>query len=67
MKVSKNKVMAGLSAAAIGLTLVWAFRPQPVVVETGRVETGSLEVTVNEDGRTRIRERYVVSAPLAGK
>lgn len=67
MKVSKNKVMAGLAAAAIGLMLVWAFRPQPVVVETGWVETGSLEVTVNEDGRTRIRERYVVSAPLAGK
>ena len=67
MKVSKNKIMAGLAAAAIGLMLVWAFRPQPVVVETGRVETGSLEVTVNEDGRTRIRERYVVSAPLTGK
>ena len=49
--------------AAVGL---WAFRPQPVPADFGIVERGPLEVTVEEEGRTRVRDRYVVSAPLPG-
>jgi HlyD family secretion protein len=50
--------------AAIG---VWAFRPQPVAADFATVERGPLEVTVEEEGRTRVRDRYVVSAPLPGR
>jgi HlyD family secretion protein len=46
---------------------VWAFRPQPVPVETAEVRQGAFELTVDEDGKTRVRERYVVSAPVAGR
>ena len=46
--------------------LVWSFWPQPVNVEVTAVGRGPLQVTVDEDGRTRIKERYVVAAPLAG-
>ncbi len=45
----------------------WAFRPQPVRVEVAQVRQGLFEQTVDEDGKTRVRERYVVSAPLAGR
>jgi HlyD family secretion protein len=57
------------TAAAAGLVaaLVYAFRPQPVPVDTEQVTRGQLLITVDEDGRTRIRERYVVSSPLAGR
>ncbi len=47
--------------------IAYALRPVPVAVETAVIGPGALRVTVDEDGRTRIRERYVVSAPLAGR
>jgi HlyD family secretion protein len=47
--------------------LVWSFWPQPVDVEAAAVTRGHLRVTVDEDGKTRIKERYVVVAPLAGR
>jgi HlyD family secretion protein len=51
----------GLAAAlAVGL------RPHPVAVETTLASRGTLLVTVDEDGRTRVKDRYLVSAPLAG-
>lgn len=47
--------------------LVYAFMPGAVSIETTVVTRGPLEVTVRDDGRTRIKDRYVVSAPLAGQ
>jgi HlyD family secretion protein len=47
--------------------LGYAFWPEPVEVDLAKVERGSLQVTVDEDGKTRIREKYVVSAPLIGR
>jgi HlyD family secretion protein len=55
-------------AAAIGLValLVVAWMPRPVPVHTARVEQGRLEVTVSEDGRTRVMDRHVIAAPVTG-
>ena len=47
--------------------LIWAFLPQPIAVDLGEVTRGPMQVTVDEDGKTQIRERYVVSAPLSGR
>ncbi len=47
--------------------VVDAFLPKPVPVDVAHVERGSLQVWVEEDGKTRLRDRYVVSAPLAGR
>ena len=41
--------------------------PQPVPVETASATLGRLRATVNEEGKTRIRQRYVISAPVAGQ
>ena len=41
--------------------------PQPVPVETALANRGTLRVTVNEEGKTRIKQRYVVSAPVTGQ
>lgn len=41
--------------------------PRPIQVETARVARGTLQVSVNEEGKTRIKQRYVVSAPVAGQ
>src|SRR3989304_3056092 len=47
--------------------LGYAFWPEPAEVDLAKVERGRLQVTVDEDGKTRIREKYVVSAPLVGR
>jgi HlyD family secretion protein len=62
-----RKLLLGAVALAIAGGVVYAFLPQPVIVDTAAVTRGRLEVTVNEDGRTRIKERYFVSTPLAGQ
>ena len=65
-KPTKRILLILLGALATGL-LALAFRPQPVLVEVAEVTRGHFEQTVEDDGKTRVRERYVVSAPLAGK
>ena len=63
----KNWILAVLGAAAVVAAFVWAFRPQPVPVEVAQVRKDAFELVVEQDGKTRVRERYVVSAPLAGR
>ena len=41
--------------------IVFGLRKQPVPVESARVTVGPLQVTVEEEGKTRLRSRYVVS------
>lgn len=59
-----------IGLAIIGLAIaggiVYAWLPRPVVVDVGAVRRGPLEVEVDEDGQTRVRDRFVVSAPLTG-
>lgn len=59
-------IWTALALAAIA-GLVYSLRPQPVLVDTATAQRGPLRVTVNEDGVTRIRERYVVSSPLSAQ
>jgi HlyD family secretion protein len=54
--------------AAILIALILAgLWPKPAPVETVKVVTGSLRATVNEEGKTRIKHRFVVSAPVTGQ
>ena len=56
----------GGTLAAVALLVAYGFRPEPVPVEVSKVGTGSLRVTIEEEGKTRVTNRYVVSAPVAG-
>jgi HlyD family secretion protein len=58
--------VAVASVAGISL-LAWAFAPRPTEVEVAQVTQGHFETTIDEDGKTRLRDRYVISAPLAGR
>ena len=46
---------------------VRAFRPSPVIVDVSVLARGELVVTAADDGRTRVRERYTVHAPIGGR
>tara|TARA_R110000868_G_scaffold241497_3_gene497027 strand:- start:842882 stop:844084 length:1203 start_codon:yes stop_codon:yes gene_type:complete len=56
-------LVAGLVFAGI----FYAMQPKPVEVDAGVAQSGTLRITVDEEGKTRIRERYSVSSPLVGR
>ena len=60
-------VWYALLVAILVAALIYAFRPQPVPVDLAVIERGELTVTIDGDGQTRVREVYVVSAPLSGR
>jgi HlyD family secretion protein len=52
----------------LGITgaIVFLFRPTPIAVDVATIQQKELSVSIVEEGRTRVRDRYVVSAPVAG-
>jgi HlyD family secretion protein len=62
-----SKAFVFVIAAIIVAGLVYAFMPQPVEVDLVKVDRGNVLVTVDQEGKTRIHDKYVVSAPLAGR
>ncbi|HEX6533984.1 MAG TPA: efflux RND transporter periplasmic adaptor subunit [Gemmatimonadaceae bacterium] len=63
---TKRVVLAAVGIAVIaGITA--ALRPEAVEVETAVVRRAPLRVTVTAEGRTRVRDRYVITAPVSGR
>ena len=63
---SKRSIALVVLALAVIALLAMAFRPRPVPVDVARATRGPLTVTVEEEGKTRVIDRYVVSAPVSG-
>ncbi|MBZ0121099.1 MAG: hypothetical protein K8H88_29155, partial [Sandaracinaceae bacterium] len=61
-----RRVLWIVLALGIVALIVVAALPKPVPVDFVQVRRARLEVTVDEDGRTRVKDRYVIGAPLAG-
>src|SRR5512138_1347596 len=55
------------TAFAVVALVVWALRPSPVHVDVAAADVGPLQVTVEDDGEVRVRDRYSVTAPVAGR
>ena len=62
-----RRLILVLVVLAIAAAIAWALRPTPLPVEVATVTTGAMIVTLDEEGETRVRDRYVVSAPVAGR
>lgn len=56
--------LGGVVLVALIVVGLW---PRPVPVEAGKVTRGQMLVTVDEEGMTRVKNRYVVAAPVAGQ
>ncbi|MCA9168938.1 MAG: HlyD family efflux transporter periplasmic adaptor subunit [Planctomycetales bacterium] len=67
MKRIKTKLPWALAMVFVSAMLTYGFWPEPISVDLAKVERGRLLVTVDDDGETRIREKYIVSAPVSGK
>ena len=56
----------GGAVAVAAVALGWTLRPQPIEVDFATVRGGPMQVTADGEGKTRVRERFVVSMPVAG-
>jgi HlyD family secretion protein len=65
MKKNRKIIYILVFIALMAALLVWAFSPRAVPVEMAKASEGHFELSVEEYGKTRVRERYTVSAPLA--
>lgn len=66
MKLSRRRVLFLASTVAVVTVLALSLRPDRIVVETATARRGPLQTTVDEEGRTRVRHRYLVAAPVDG-
>ncbi len=62
----RRRILIIAVAMAVALGLLYGFLPKPVEVEVAPAKRGPLRITVEEEGRTRVKDRFIVSAPVAG-
>jgi HlyD family secretion protein len=66
MRFLKNKRLIAGVVIVLGVVAM-AMWPESIEVNAAKVEQGPMQVTLDEDGQTRIRDKFVVSAPVAGR
>jgi HlyD family secretion protein len=67
MKPVSKKVLLYTVPAVLIAAFIVALRPGPLPVDLAAAVRGPLRVTLDEEGETRVRERFVVSSPVAGR
>jgi len=68
--MTKRKSRSWMTSATVVLiiaAITWAFWPRPLMVDIGEVKSTSMVMTINEEGKTRVRNAYVVSTPVGGR
>lgn len=66
MKTLRKILLYALVLGAIGAAFYVSFAPRPTLVDSATVTRGPLQVSIVEEGKTRVVDRYIVSAPTAG-
>ncbi len=67
MKLRARNVVWVVLVVLPAVWIVNAFRPTPVLIDLATARRAELVVTVQDDGKTRVRERYVIHAPVRGR
>ncbi len=62
----RRRILIITVSVAVILALVYGFMPKPAQVDMAEVKKGPMRVTIDEEGKTRVKDRFVVSAPVAG-
>ena len=65
-RILNTLILVLLAGAVIALLTIW-LRPTPTRVDSARASRGPMQVTVDGEGKTRVRDRYVVATPVAGQ
>ncbi|MEP7172884.1 MAG: HlyD family efflux transporter periplasmic adaptor subunit [Aestuariivirga sp.] len=62
-----KRMLVIVALAGIAGGFIWLMWPQPIQVDVAKAVLGHMQLTVDEEGISRIREVYTVSAPVSGK
>ena len=66
MNITKKQIYLSVFALIVILIMVWGFLPSPIPVDVDQVQEAPLEVVIEEEGITRVTDRYTISAPVTG-
>lgn len=66
MKITKKQVYISAFVVIIIFVMIWGFLPSPIPVSVNQVQEAPLEVTIEEEGITRVTDRYTISVPVTG-
>lgn len=66
MKLVRKLLTAAVVLAVLGAAIYYSLAPRPILVEAADVVRGNFQVSIVEEGKTRVADRYVVSAPVSG-
>lgn len=66
-KKTLRRVLWPIVTIVIGAIVAFALMPSRLLVEVGRVDTGPLQVTIDQEGETRAHDRFIMSAPVPGR
>ncbi|MFQ5642755.1 MAG: efflux RND transporter periplasmic adaptor subunit [Thiogranum sp.] len=64
--LSRRQWKLAIPLLLVAALLAWGFWPRPLPVEVARAVSAPLAVTVEEEGKTRVINRYQISAPVWG-
>lgn len=67
MQFTPKKAVGYLLPALAVAGIVWFAWPKPILVDLAQAKLESMEVTISDEAKTRVRHVYTVSAPVAGK
>ena len=67
MKKRRRLVIWGIALVGVIALITLASRPRPIPVDVAAVVRGTLSVTLDEEGETRVRDRFEISAPVSGR
>jgi HlyD family secretion protein len=67
MKIGRRKIIGASGLLTVAVALFLLLRPDHVGVEVSSIDRGPVRVIVDEDGETRVEERFVLSAPVTGR
>jgi HlyD family secretion protein len=67
LTMTRKRITLGGVLLVCAVLIAVALRPAPITVETAQVQQGPLRVTIDEEGETRVHDRFVIAAPVNGR
>lgn len=65
--ITRRAALLAVASVLAVATVGYALRPEAIDVDTYAASRGPMRVTVDEDGRTRVRDRFVIASPVSGR
>jgi HlyD family secretion protein len=67
IEITRTRAIVGGVVLLVLALIALSLRPEPIEVDVAAVTRGPLRVTVDAEGRTRVRDRYAITAPVSGR